>query len=390
MPIDTSPDRYARDRRHRMPGVYFEEAAPRHEDAFRTGHPAFLGRAHAAQAGTLFQPHWLTRWEQFTERIGPRGDGYVADAVRGFFENGGSRCVVVTFPVNSAQQGADGWDTGVAKCLERLERIDGVDLVCAPDLPEDFDRRVKLQERVLEHCRTMGDRFAILEPPRDAAPELALHNWHKLTAVKDGALYYPWLRVASPAANAIVPPCGHVAGVYARTDDRFGVHKAPANETVDGAVDLHVHVTDRAHGEMNSVGVNCLRAFPGRGIRIAGARTLSGLAEWRYVNVRRLFLTLKRWIEETSRDVVFEPGGPPLWERIRDHLNGYCYGLFQAGALKGTTPAEAYFVKCDDETNLRNDPDSGLVVAEVGLAPVKPAEFVVVRLSRSVAGATME
>jgi phage tail sheath protein FI len=373
-----------------MPGVYFEEAAPRHEDVFRTGHPAFLGRAHAAGADTLFQPHWLTRWEQFTERIGPRGDGFVADAVRGFFENGGSRCVVVTFPVNSAQQGADGWDAGVAKCLERLERIDGVDLVCAPDLPDDFDRRVELQQLILEHCRNMGDRFAILEPPRDTPPEQAVRNWHKLTAVTDGALYYPWLRVAAPAANAVVPPCGHVAGVYARTDDRVGVHKAPANETVNGVVDLHGHVSDRAHGEMNSVGVNCLRAFPGRGIRIWGARTLSGRAEWRYVNVRRLFLTLKRWIEETSRDVVFEPGGPQLWERVRDHLTGYCYGLFQAGALKGMTPAEAYFVKCDDETNLRTSPDSGMVVAEVGLAPVKPAEFVVVRLTQSVAGATME
>ena len=200
----------------------------------------------------------------------------------------------------------------------------------------------------------------------------------------NGALYFPWIQTLNASGTLQwVPPCGHLAGIYARTDARVGVHKAPANEVVEGAVDVLVHVGDEGQSVLNGVGVNCLRVLPGRGIRVWGARTLSGQAEWRYVNVRRLFITVQRWLESETRDLVFEPNQPGLWDRIRDRVNNYCYTLYQSGALKGLTPQEAYYVKCDAETNPLPQREAGEVTTEIGLAPNKPAEFIVVRITQS-------
>src|SRR5262249_47074291 len=171
------------------------------------------------------------------------------------------------------------------------------------------------------------------------------------------------------------------AGIYARVDARIGVHKPPANEIIEGTIDLERDLDDEDQSLLNEVGVNCLRAFPGRGIRVWGARTLSGLPEWRYVNVRRLFTTLVRWIARSCQDLVFDAYPPALWEGIRGRLNSYCYTLFQKGALKGDAPAEAYYVKCDAETNPPEEREQGRVISEVGLAPVMPAEFIVVRIT---------
>jgi uncharacterized protein len=157
---------------------------------------------------------------------------------------------------------------------------------------------------------------------------------------------------------------------------------------VEGAIDLEVQLTDEDQSRLNEVGINCLRSFPGRGIRVWGARTLSRQPNWRYVNVRRLFLTLVRWIEHNTHDFVFEPNGPPVWDRVRDRLGSYCYGLFQRGALKGRGPADAFFVKCDAETNPLEVRAAGQLICDVGLAPIMPAEFVVVRITQSAAGTT--
>jgi phage tail sheath protein FI len=173
-----------------------------------------------------------------------------------------------------------------------------------------------------------------------------------------------------------------VAGVYARTDYRVGVHKAPANALVEGVVDIRAHVDDREQGILNAVGVNCLRALPGRGIRVCGARTLSGRAEWRYVNVRRLVITVRRWLENECLDLVFDPNDSQLWNRIRDRLSSYCFTLYRSGALKGDTPEEAYYVKCDAETNPPAERDDGEVTTEIGLAATRPAEFIVVRITQ--------
>jgi phage tail sheath protein FI len=287
-----------------------------------------------------------------------------------------------------------------------LEDIEDADLVCVPDIMMADVRGsqetvFELQQCVLEYCKDMGDRFAILDvlPRGDGEQawstpvgmedvekdiEHAIRHWQELPRT-EGALYFPWIK---DRTGVWVPPCGHVAGIYARTDAQIGVHKAPANEIVEGAMDLATQLTDEQQSRLNDAGVNCLRSFPGRGIRVWGARTLSGQPNWRYVNVRRLFLTLVRWIEHNMNDLVFDSNGPPLWDRVRDRLGSHCSELFQRGALKGRSPDEAFFVKCNAETNPLAVREAGQLICEVGLAVVTPAEFVVVRITQSAAGAT--
>jgi phage tail sheath protein FI len=185
-----------------------------------------------------------------------------------------------------------------------------------------------------------------------------------------------------------VPPCGYVAGIIARTDRLVGVQGAPANAVVEGVLDLDVALASDDQAQLNEIGVNCLRSLPGRGIRVWGARTLSRAPTWRYVPVRRLFLTLVRWFEQELRDVVFEPHSPYLWEHVRERLNTYCYSLFQGGALKGREPGEAFFVKCDAEINTSGSRERGQLIAEIGLAAVIPGEFIVVRMCRRPEGVT--
>lgn len=408
--MSSLPRRFEADPRYPTPGVYFEDAARRQPIRFTTGHPAFLGLAQPAPgrvADRAVRMTWLTDWQQFADRVGrvPEG-GFLDSAVRGFFENGGQACMVISSaPSAAGAAGSDEeWRARMTEWLRRLESAEdelgswtsrsrrspnehrSVDLVCAPDLPQGGDLRRELQREVLAHCDAARTRFAILDTPPDVSSTDAVAEWQSLVS-PNGALYFPWLKPESgPAAGGWIPPCGHVAGVYARTDDRLGVHKAPANEPLEGVVDVRVQVADEQQRVLNSAGVNCVRVLPGRGIRVWGARTLSGRADWRFVNVRRLFITVRRWIEYDSRDVVFEANDSRLWNRIRDRLNNYCYSLFQAGALKGLTPEEAYYVKCDAETNPPERRDAGEVITELGLAAIKPAEFVVVRVVQSVAG----
>jgi phage tail sheath protein FI len=203
----------------------------------------------------------------------------------------------------------------------------------------------------------------------------------------NGALYYPWLKIGG---GKCIPPSGHVAGIFSRSDAKAGVFKAPANEEVLGVIDLAVrdgagscqavNVDTRLQGQLNPEGVNCLRAFPGRGIRVWGARTLSYDPNWRYVNVRRLVLTLRRWIDANMTWASFEPNTSQLWIQIKRELTVYLTGLWEAGALAGGSAAEAFFVKCDAETNPPEVRDAGQAVTVIGLAQGAPAEFVVVRI----------
>jgi uncharacterized protein len=372
------------------PGVHIEEAVHERATGFRTGQPAFLGEAQAGQPSML---RWLTAWRQFAGTAGEIADrSALGPTIRGFFDNGGERCLVATYTLDDsgATAAGDRRAGALAACLERLEAIEDVDLMCAPDLPLAGGAMVDLQRLILAHSKQTQNRFVILDARPDATRELVFRQRQDLWPT-DGALYYPWIRAPRTESGARwIPPCGHVAGVYARTDARVGVHKAPANALLEGAVDLRVHVTEEELHRLNGAGVNCLRALPGRGIRVWGARTLSGRPEWQYVNVRRLFITLTRWIEHACRDLVFEPSTPLLWNRVQDRLNNYCYVLFQAGALKGLTPTEAFYVKCDAETNPPEQRDRGEVTTEIGLAATRPAEFVVVRISHDATGATIE
>lgn len=394
---------------YKTPGVYREDVFQQPVQGLRTGVPAFLGYVAQVPAGSASAPPELTRWPQFQELFGPLLAGsYLGYAVRGFFENGGSHCYVV--PLDAALPAEEALQAGLAS----LEPLNDLDLICAPDLlrPDadgaepDEAALLRMQAALLKHCDRQGDRFAILDSPRaaaaDATPALrsgaSVAGWPGRLRRQgnrgiNGALYFPWVRILEgPESSAgFVPPCGHVAGVYARSDGQAGVHKAPANEILEGVLDLAFAVSNAEQDRLNPAGVNCLRAFPGRGIRVWGARTLaaSADAEWTYVSVRRLFLTAGRWIERNMAGAAFEPNVARLWASITRDLNAYFNGLFQQGALKGASAAEAFYVKCDAETNPPEVRDAGMLVTEIGLAPALPAEFVVVRIIHGVSGVTI-
>jgi phage tail sheath protein FI len=281
-----------------------------------------------------------------------------------------------------------------------LEAVDPITMVCVPDLMAayqggmiDLDGVQAVQQAMLAHCELMGDRVAILDPPPGLNAQ-QVHEWRVAKAGYDSkyaTLYWPWIKVLDPLSGdtMAVPPSGHVAGVWGRSDDTRGVHKAPANEVVRGALSLQTQITKQEHDLLNPAGINCIRAFPGRGIRIWGARTLSSDQAWRYLNVRRLFNYLEESILEGTQWVVFEPNDLDLWQRIRREITAFLMRVWRDGALFGTTPEQAFYVKCDEETNPPEVVDAGQVICEIGVAPVKPAEFVVFRLSQFSGGAVV-
>ena len=366
------------------PGVYLEKefGLPRRPE-FLTGVPAFLGPAPVETiAGGRAKPNKPVALSLFSQFVKPANDSYLAYAVRGFFENGGQRCYVVPLADNSF--------TSLREGLEALKSLNTIDLVAAPDIMKNRDAAFELQQIVVNHCEVMGDRFAILDSRLGDSSEQVWEQWSE-TDGKNGALYYPWIKVRHHCDNGteLVPPSGHIAGVYSRTDRARGVHKAPANEVLEGVLDLERHLTDADQNNLNPKHINCLRSFPGRGIRVWGARTLSGQPAWTYINIRRVFLTAARWIDWNMQDVVFETNDAKLWARMERELSTYFVDQFNAGALKGRSPQEAFYVKCDAETNPPDLRDSGQVVVEIGLAPSVPFEFVVVRMIHGAEGVTI-
>ena len=235
-------------------------------------------------------------------------------------------------------------------------------------------------------------RIAVLDTP----PDLSIKEAEQLKSKIDStyaALYYPWIRVANPLAGTDptasteldLPPSGFMCGIYARTDIQRGVHKAPANETVTGAIGLQKQVRTGEQEVLNPLGVNCIRSLPGRGIRAWGARTISSDPEWKYVNIRRYFLYLEASIDRGTQWAVFEPNGERLWANVRDTVSDFLYNEWVNGALLGSTPDQAFFVQCDRTTMTQNDLDNGRLVCLVGVAALKPAEFVIFRIGQTTA-----
>jgi phage tail sheath protein FI len=277
--------------------------------------------------------------------------------------------------------------------VEGLEALDDVTMVCVPDLMttvpgEDLNLDVvkAVQTMMIAHCERLGDRVAILDSPPNMMPQ-EIKKWRMDTAGYDSsyaALYYPWIQVDDPILNRPInmPPSGHIAGIWARNDNTRGVHKAPANEIVRGAVGLAYNTTKGEQDTLNPNGVNCIRAFPGRGIRVWGARTLSSDPAWRYINVRRLFNYVEKSIENGTQWVVFEPNDNKLWARVRRDIHSFLRVVWQEGALFGLSPDQAFYVKCDEELNPSAIRDMGRLIVEIGMCPVKPAEFVIFRISQ--------
>jgi phage tail sheath protein FI len=365
--------------------------------------------------GPVNQSVLVTNWTQYVKTFGDFTQStFLSHAVYGFFNNGGSRCYVVNFgaPANLDLSPADtkaaaekaaavkaegspstgtkvdndaryiGKDNGpgARTGLKCFEEIDEISLVAAPGIISPA-----VQDALLTHCENRKDRFAILD-----SPEVVQGGVDKLPRPRDskyGGYYFPWIQVYDPErGNVYIPPSGHVAGVYARTDNERGVHKAPANEIVRGALGLRYQISRGEQDILNPRGINCIRLMQGNGIRIWGARTLSSDPSWRYINVRRLFIMVETSIERATQWVVFEPNDFRLWKRVTRTISSFLTLVWRQGALMGETPEKAFFVKCDEETNPPEVIDVGQLVVEIGLAPVKPAEFVIFRIGQMPAG----
>lgn len=424
------------------PGVYVEEVdrGTKPIEAVGTSTAAFIGVTaeaslkaidpesgeRTAVSSVLNKATLVTNWTQFTDIFGGFTEGaYLPDAVYGYFANGGGACYISSIRAlnemgNSAPAAAETDEKAPAskskaakpaapKALtaadfigdvtERtgisgLEALDDVRLVLCPDLVADYDgakaakdRIKQVQTAMIAHCENMRYRFAILDTPPGLNAQ-QVKEWRNFVNFDSSyaAMYYPWIEVAdlsgSGKTSKLIPPSGHMVGIYNRTDADRGVHKAPANEVVLGAVDLEIGLSKGEQDTLNPIGVNCIRSFPGRGIRVWGARTLSSDGSWRYVNVRRLFILVGASLDAGMQWVVFEPNDSTLWAKVRRDVTSFLRTIWRSGALFGATPEQAFYVKCDEELNPLEIRDLGQLIIEVGLAPVKPAEFVIFRISQ--------
>jgi len=230
------------------------------------------------------------------------------------------------------------------------------------------------------HCENQRFRFAVVDSPNSTPADLLPRQ--SITDTQYAAFYTPWIVIADPLSGArvTVPPGGHMLGIFARTDIERGVFKAPANEIVRGALDVSFEVNESTQAVINPRGVNAIRVFPSRGIRLWGARTLSSNGLWKYVSVRRLFIFLERSIYEGTQWVVFEPNDDRLWARVKDTIRLFLRTQWRAGALFGRTEEEAFFITCDRSTMTQDDILNGRLICEIGIAPVRPAEFVIFRV----------
>ena len=398
----------------RQPGVYIQElpSGGRPIQATNTSTAGFVGAAPNPDA----RPNEAVVLHNFTDfretfmltvdgRANPptttdHGWSLLAHAVYGFFLNGGSRCWVVNVGGDDASQKPLDDGSGTVG-LAVLAAIDEISIVAAPGYTDTTSHNA-----ILAHCEQTGDRIGILDIKKEpaagaawtaAAVEKIATDHLQVTRPANGIIttYFPWLQVADPAnpqsgATVVVPPSGHVAGVWARTDATRGVHQAPANEVINGVIGLDFHITDQLNTSLNEAGINAIRFFSGEGYKIWGARTLASNSEWRYVNVRRLLTNLEESIAEGTRWSVFEPNNEELWRAIRRDVGAFLTDFWQAGALMGSKPEEAFFVKCDAENNPLDSIRDGKVIIDIGVAPTYPAEFVIFRISQQESGAVIE
>jgi uncharacterized protein len=305
--------------------------------------------------------------------------------------------VIAATRLDAAPNGAAGADDDLAAlnaghyftAIDSLERIDDVNILCVPGRTDQG-----VQQHAIEHCERMQDRFAVLDSQLGASPDGVTAQRNNLASERGyAALYYPWLVITNPAGAGTlqVPPSGHVAGVYARTDNDKGVHKAPANEAVrGGVVALERTLSDGEQGPLNEVGVNVIRRFPGVGTRVWGARTIATSTQWRYVNVRRLTLFVEESIQEGTVFAVFEPNTQGLWKKVKFQVDEFLTRVWKDGALFGATAEQAFRVRVDEELNPPGLRALGQLVIEVIIIPATPAEFVVFRIIQDPTGAALQ
>ena len=279
--------------------------------------------------------------------------------------------------------------------LLALEGQEDISIVAAPGYSEPYqteDQRTRVEAvhgAVISHCERMRYRIAVLDTPRRQLVSGALEFRNRRSS-DYAALYYPWVTIANPldGQRLDLPPSGFIAGIYARNDVEHAVFKAPANEVVRLAIDFEQKLNKERQEALNPEGVNCFRFFEGRGHLVWGARTISDDPEWKYVNLRRYFAYLERSIDRGTQWVVFENNGPQLWDNVRRTVEDFLFNEWRMGGLLGDKPEQAYFVRCDRSTMTQNDLDNGRLVCLVGVAPVRPAEFVIFRIGQWTATTT--
>lgn len=274
-----------------------------------------------------------------------------------------------------------GTDNGAGRRTGIQSFLDN-DMVSLMAVPGVTDPNVQLM--LVAHCENLGSRFAVLDVPQDARKVQDILAHRDIFDSNYAALYHPWLTVFDPLdkKNIAIPPSGSVLGIYARSDNTRGVHKAPANEPVRACVGLDCQFNTGEQDILNPKGVNLIRSFPGQGIRVWGARTATSNPSWKYVNVRRLFIFIEESIKANTSWAVFEPNDEVLWVRVQRTISVFLNGLWRAGSLAGSSPEEAFFVNIGRDTMSQDDIDNGRLICVIGVAPVKPAEFVIFRISQ--------
>lgn len=362
------------------PGVYTNITSSGNKPIESVGSStaAFIGQS---AKGPENEAKLITSWAQFEKTFGSFADSkYLAHAVYGFFANGGGKCFVCS--IGAEQEGQSdndvtaklmGEDKGPAlrTGINVFNNIDEISLIAAPGITSP-----EAQGVIIDHCEKLGDRFAILDCEEEITT--GLEEMYRPKASSNASCYFPWVQAYDPAKkeNVYQPPSGYVAGLYSRIDASRGIHKAPANETLNGVTGLKYSLTKQEQSLMNPRGINLIRDFGDMGIKVYGARTVSNDPEWKYINVRRLFLNVQQSLQKGTEWAVFEPNNETLWGNVKRNVAAYLKTLWKQEALVGSTPEEAFYVVCDKSNNPQESIDLGILNINIGIAPVKPAEFI--------------
>lgn len=368
---------------HLLPKVYVEEAGDVPVlEGVPTTIAAFVG---AFQSGPVNQAQRLTSVEQLETVFGSQ-ESEASDAIRQFFSNGGRTCWAVR--VESSPSADTENVIPISTALHSLDDVDSFNLLSIPATSELSPSAAAEIIALAENYCELRRAFLLIDPPQSLKKPDDVRVWlhdHPSIRHRNAAVYFPRVRIRSqsdPSQLSIVAPSGTMAGVIARTDEKLGVWKAPAGQqaVLENVVGLEYLLTSRENESLNRESINCLREFPQIGLVCWGARTISDDPEWKYLHVRRLVMFVERSIDDGLQWVEFEPNGERLWAQVRGSVNIFLINLWREGALQGMTQVEAFFVKCDITTMTQDDIDNGRLNVVVGVAPVKPAEFVIVRI----------
>lgn len=401
----------------RFPGVYVEDGdlGDKPIEGVSTNTAAFVGPTRCGP--TQGRPDLLTSFADFErvygglehldfDDVAAPVPNDTAHAVRAFFAEGGEWAYVARIFRPGAEEGerptgpgdgrrptaADYEGSDGPSGLRALEDLEDISIVAAPGSTrdtgcgEDRHNAEAVMQLLIAHCERVRYRVAVLDSINGQSPD-DIRGLRGALDSSHAALYYPWVSIDDPLAGGeiLLPPSGFVAGIYARTDAERGVHEAPANQVIRSARGLEVTLDKAQQEVLNPLGINCLRHLEGLGFRVWGARTVSSDPEWKYVNVRRYFLYLERSIDKGTEWAVFEPNGESLWDRVRHSIERFLHGELTAGRLQGAKPEDAFFVRCDRTAMTQADIDAGRLVCLIGVAPVRPAEFVIFRIGQKTA-----